>query len=223
MRLGRNALPTYLNRQTRVVSYLQNMAYQRHLDMVVGSLDRAGNGKPYSSAFGFTRLGHLLPDVYHKRFLVPFGEYMPRLVEYLPECLRRLTCTAAGSGKGLEAGTQPVVWQLIAGRVAPLVCFEAISPEIVASSVRAGGALLVNITDLSWFHDAMIGQQMMAFSVLRAVENRRYYVFACNTGPSAIIDPAGNITASVDGGKQSLLVGKAGFCSYITPFSYWFR
>lgn len=218
-----NALPTYLNKQTNVVSFLQNMAEKRDIDMVVGSLDRDGAGKPYSSAFGFTHLGKLLPDVYHKRFLVPFGEYTPHLVEYLPECLRRLTCTAAGSGQGLEPGTRPVVWQLIAGRVAPLVCFEAISPEIVASSVRAGGCLLVNITDLSWFHDAMIGQQMMAFAVLRAVESRRYYVFACNTGPSAIIDPSGKITASVDTGKQSLLIGKAGFCSEITPFSYWFR
>jgi apolipoprotein N-acyltransferase len=218
-----NALPTYLNRHANVVSYLENMAKQRQLDMVVGSLDRDNSGKPYSSAFGFTHLGTLEPDVYHKRFLVPFGEYMPHLVEYLPECLRRLTCTAAGSGQGLEPGVRPVVWSLIAGRVAPIVCFEAISPEIVASSVRAGGTLLVNLTDLSWFHDAMIGQQMMAFAVLRAVESRRYYVFACNTGPSAIIDPAGKITASLDCGKQSLLIGKAGFSSEITPFSYWFR
>jgi apolipoprotein N-acyltransferase len=216
-----NALPTYLKKESTALAYLTHLAAERQLAMVVGSLDRDKSGKPFSSAYGINSSGTLLPDVYHKRYLVPFGEYMPRLVEYLPECLQRLTCTAAG--KGLAAGDKPVVWPIFSGQVAPLVCFEAISPEIVSSSVRKGGTLLVNISDLCWFHNTMIGQQMLAFSVLRAVESRRYFVFACNTGPSAVISPTGKITNFVDTGKQGLLISKAAYCSEITPFTWWFR
>lgn len=216
-----NALPTYLKKETNALAYLTQLAAKKQLSMVVGSLDRDKSGKPFSSAYGITNAGALLPDVYHKRYLVPFGEYMPSLVEYLPECLQRLTCTAAG--KGLAAGDKPVVWPISSGNVAPLVCFEAISPEIVSSSVRQGGTLLVNISDLCWFHNTMIGQQMLAFSVLRAVESRRYFVFACNTGPSAVISPTGKITNFVDTGKQGILISKAAYCSEITPFTWWFR
>jgi apolipoprotein N-acyltransferase len=63
---------------------------------------------------------------------------------------------------------------------------------------------------------------MAAFSVLRAVENGRYFVFAANTGPSVIIDPVGRITASSAIGRDCVLVGKAGFTTDATPFTKWF-
>ncbi len=216
-----SALPSYLRNQNGTIANLAALAIQKKTDIVVGAMDRDDSDHPFNSAYGMSRAGRLLPDVYHKRYLVPFGEYTPWLVQYLPAWLQKLTNTP--SGGGFAAGAAAVVLPLPCGKVAPLICFETLSPELVCSSVRAGGSLLVNISDLAWFHDSMIGRQMLAFSVLRAVENRRYFVFAANSGPSAIVDPQGCIRAASAAGSQKLLAGKVGFATDLSPFTLWYR
>jgi apolipoprotein N-acyltransferase len=219
--LTESAIPAYLREQPETVEVLTLAAKHRQLDLVVGAMDRDSPEHPYNSAYGINSQGQFLTACYHKRLLVPFGEYTPYLVQYLPDWLRKLTNTP--SGGGFSAGKEPAVLPLTSGRLAPLICFETLSPELVASSARSGGGLLVNISDLAWFHDSQIGKQMLAFSVLRAVESGRYFVFAANSGPSAIVDPNGRITASSKPGQKTVLTGKVGYSSQVTPFCGWFR
>jgi apolipoprotein N-acyltransferase len=134
--------------------------------------------------------------------------------------MQRLTNTPAGGG--FDSGKAAVALPLTSGKVSPLICFETLSPELVASSVRQGGQLLVNVSDLAWFHESICGQQMIAFSVLRAIENGRYFVFAANTGPSAIIDTRGRVVSLSKQGQEQLLVGKVSLLSEMTPFTRWF-
>jgi apolipoprotein N-acyltransferase len=108
-------------------------------------------------------------------------------------------------------------------RIASLVCFETMSPELVVSPVRNGGELLVNLSDLAWFHDSMIGDQMVAFSVCRAVETGRYFVFAANTGPSVVVDTRGRIAAHSRAGARTVLTGDVRLCREQTPFTLWFN
>ncbi len=215
-----SSVPTYLSHERSTLTYLSALAKVHHLDMVVGAMDLNPQSKPYNAAYGITSGGGVLTSVYHKRYLVPFGEYTPAPVKGFPEWILRLTNTPAGGG--FESGIEPVVLNLNCGKVAPLICFETLSPELVASSVRKGAQLLVNVSDLAWFHKSMIGDQMVAFSVLRAVESGKYFVFAANTGPSAIIDPLGKITQISGLSKERLVVGRVGFVSETTPFSNWF-
>ena len=105
------------------------------------------------------------------------------------------------------------------GSLAPLICFETISPQLSAQSVRAGGELLANISDLAWFHDSIIGEQMIASAVLRAIENRRYFIFAANTGPSAIISMTGVISKKSAKNVQEVLTGKVALNSEISFFT----
>jgi apolipoprotein N-acyltransferase len=218
--LTESAIPTYLREQKSTSEALATEAKKRKIAVVIGAMDRE-DSRPFNSAYGMTADGELLPAVYHKRYLVPFGEYTPLLVQYLPEWLKRLTNTP--SGGGFAAGSGPVVLWLPCGKIAPLICFETLSPELVASSVRNGGQLLTNISDLAWFHDSMIGQQMLAFSVIRAVESHRYFVFAANSGPSAVIDPSGRIKAQSNAGQATLLTCRVGLSQEITPFVLWFH
>jgi apolipoprotein N-acyltransferase len=215
-----SALPTYLAESPATLTDLATIAKAQGIDMIIGSLDHDKDANPYNSAFGIDSNGRLFKETYHKRFLVPFGEYTPVLVEYMPEWMRRLTNTPAGGG--FSSGKDPVSLELTYGKVAPLICFETLSPELVASSARRGGQLLVNISDLAWFHKSCVGEQMLAFSVMRAVENSRYFVFAANTGPSAIIDAKGRIMHLSKQNIERLLVGKVKLSSEITPFTRWF-
>lgn len=216
-----SALPTYIKEEKETLAMLTQLSKNGKREMIVGSLDRDFDGHPYNSAFGITSGGTLLPSVYHKRYLVPFGEYMPDWVKHMPEWMQRLTSTPAGTG--FNSGKFPVVIDLAGHRVAPLICFETISPELVVTSVRNGGDLLVNISDLAWFHESTCGDQMIAFSVLRAVESGRDFVFAANTGPSAIINRYGRITTRSPQEKAVNLIGKVKFYSDRTPFVEWFN
>lgn len=216
-----SALPAYLKNEPALKETLAAFSRDGKRDMIIGSLDRDFDGHPFNSAFGIAADGRLLDAVYHKRYLVPFGEYLPAACKILPEWIQRLTNTPAGGG--FSAGKFPVALNLSGKSVAPLICFETLSPELVSSSVRNGGDLLVNLSDLAWFHESMVGDQMVAFSVLRAVETGRYFVFAANTGPSAITAPTGQIVALSPRGKETILTGKVALRKDFTPFTLWFH
>ena len=216
-----SSVPIFLNEHKHVIEELRNLARDRELDMVVGSMHRKIKTRPYNSAYGIGGNGTMVTNVYHKRYLVPFGEYAPAIIDLFPPVVRKLTNTPAGSG--FAAGTVPHVLDLPRGKIAPLICFECISPELVVSSTRAGGELLVNVSDLAWFHESSIGEQMIAFSIFRAIENRRYLAFAANTGPSAVIDPRGKVTARSKMSKALVLKGRVKFLKDRTIFSRWFQ
>lgn len=218
-----SSLPVVLNHQPDLVSKLSKLARERNCDMVVGAIDSFDSAKDddkFNAAFGFKSNGEMAQEAYRKRYLVPFGEYAPPILNIFPFA-RSLTNTPAG--KGLSAGRKPVIFKMTSGDVAPLICFECISPELTAASVKAGGQILVNISDLAWFHQSNVGDQMIAFSVMRAVENRRYLVFAANTGPSVIVDPLGKVHGKMKLDERKLVVGQAGFSNYLSPFTKWFR
>lgn len=219
--LHENALPTYLKDDPRTQQFLMHIAHERGIDIILGGLDSDKRKHPYNSAFGITKNGTLLDSIYHKRFLVPFGEYTPDIANYLPDVLRKLTSTPAG--RGLIAGKRPVMFYMPSGLIAPNICFEAIAPEISAESVRSGGTLIVNLCDLTWFHNSMIGDQMLAFATVRAIETKRYLVMAANTGPSAIIDPLGRMEAKTGMEQSAVLTGHIAFIHDMTPFASWFR
>lgn len=218
-----SSLPVVMKDFPGLSSKLADFARQKKVDMVVGAIDKFDDPKSddnFNAAFGFSASGQAAQEAYRKRYLVPFGEYAPPILNVFPFA-RSLTNTPAG--KGLSAGRKPVIFKLDSGNVAPLICFECISPELAAESVKAGGQLLVNISDLAWFHQSNVGDQMIAFAVMRAVENRRYLVFAANTGPSVIIDPLGKVRGSHKLDERKLVQGQVGYSNYLSPFTKWFR
>jgi apolipoprotein N-acyltransferase len=219
--LTESALPVFLKDSPSTMDWLCNEARSKNLDIIVGAMDKNKVNQPLNGAYAASCNGDIHTQVYHKQYLVPFGEYTPWLVNYMPEWLKRLTNTPAGGG--FAPGRGPVNFHIKGKNISPLICFECISPELVARSTREGGELLVNLSDLAWFHKSNCGQQMIAFAVLRAVENRRYFVFAANSGPSAIINPKGKIVTEIGQGGELLLSGKVGFNSQLSPFTLWYR
>ncbi|PWU02293.1 MAG: apolipoprotein N-acyltransferase [Candidatus Melainabacteria bacterium] len=215
-----SAVPTRLSKNPSMQDRLGKLAKTRNLDLVVGSIDEDSNGQVYNAVFAIRSDGTFLPQAYRKQYLVPFGEYTPVLVNYMPAWIKRLTNTPAGAG--YASGLRASVLELCRARVSPLICFETISPELASAGARAGGELLVNVSDLAWFHKSIIGEQMLACAVFRAVENHRFFVFAANTGPSAIISPSGTIRSELSQGLKMALSGKVALFSKLTPFTRWF-
>ncbi|SLM49205.1 putative Apolipoprotein N-acyltransferase [Nitrospira japonica] len=129
-----------------------------------------------------------LSKPYHKRVLMPFGEYMPleRFVSW--------PSWVGGRGYDRSSGNRPQLFSLPDGTVfSVLICWESLFSGLSRESVDEGARLLVQLNNPAWFGRSAASQQQNLSSVLRAVENRVPVLVASNTGPSQIIDAHGRI------------------------------
>ena len=130
--------------------------------------------------------GVALEATYDKHHLVPFGEYLP--LRWLFDPL--------GFGKVLSVpgdfspGPPPRALRLGAVVVQPLICYEALFPDLAwAGTQRA--AVLLNISDDAWFGRWMGPWQHLNLASHRAIEEGLPMVRATPTGVSAVIDAYG--------------------------------
>lgn len=142
----------------------------------------------FNSAFLVTPDGRLA-NVYHKRKLVMFGEYIP-LVHWLPFIKWFTPITG-----GFTSGDQPVTFALGDLRVhaAPLICFEDTFPGTARDSAGDDVDFLVNLTNDGWFGDSAAQWQHMANAVFRAVENNLPLIRCANNGVTCRIEASGRV------------------------------
>ena len=142
----------------------------------------------FNSAFLVTPDGRLA-EIYHKRKLVMFGEYIP-LVQWLP-FVKWLT-PITGS---FTPGGQPVTFALgdLHVNAAPLICFEDTFPGTARASAGNDVDFLVNLTNDGWFGNSAAQWQHMATAVFRAVENNLPLIRCANNGVTCWIDASGRV------------------------------
>ncbi|MFA7335570.1 MAG: apolipoprotein N-acyltransferase [Candidatus Obscuribacterales bacterium] len=158
---------------------------------VFGCFDNDKVGRKFNSVSAIAASGAVLPVVYHKRYLVPVGEYTPDWIRESPAGV--ILYGADKKYRDTSSGERPVIFDLGKAKIAPVICFECAYPKLCAQSIRAGGQLITDSSDNSWFERSILSNQMVGFCVMRAVENHRSFVFSTALGPSAIIDSSGHI------------------------------
>ena len=199
----------------------------RHgIPLLLGSMDYescSGRTNYYNSSFLFIP-GNKEPQVYAKRHLVLFGEYVP-LGRYFP-FLRSI----ADLEEDFTSGNKYVVFQLNgAARVfSVLICFEDTLPYLARGCVKAGARLLINQTNDAWFDPYWASRQHMAHCVFRCVENRVACLRDANSGVTCLIDSAGRIIARLeplgrDTREPEVLRATAGFSHGNMPLTFYTR
>lgn len=153
-------------------------------DLVV-SLPIEGAGKDYYNSV--MTLGQH-EAVYHKRHLLPFGEYLP-LQPLSGWVLEQLNIPLGAFAPG--SARQEL---LVAGgySFATTICYEDAFGELVARQVEQA-AFLVNVTNDAWFGDTSQPYQHMQMAQMRALETGRYLLRATNTGLTGFVGPDGRI------------------------------
>ncbi|WP_347311495.1 apolipoprotein N-acyltransferase [Defluviimonas sp. SAOS-178_SWC] len=132
--------------------------------------------------------------IYDKWHLVPFGEYVP-----LAELAAKfgIAAFAAQEGYGYTAGPGARTLDLgRAGKVLPLICYEAVFPQDLSSAPDRADWVL-QVTNDGWFGNLAGPYQHLAQARLRAVEQGLPLLRAANTGVTAVIDAKGRVLETV--------------------------
>ncbi|WP_076533552.1 apolipoprotein N-acyltransferase [Roseovarius nanhaiticus] len=197
------ALPVLLNRAEETLRDIAAAA--RGVPMVLG-VQRADGARYYNSMILTDGAGRQTA-LYDKHHLVPFGEYMP-----LGDLAARfgLRGLAQQYGNGYSAGPGPQMMDLGAlGRAVPLICYEGVFARDVAGAPGRADMLLL-LTNDAWFGEVSGPYQHLAQARLRSAEQGLPMIRAANTGVSAMIDAAGQITAQIS-------LGEAGYIDAALP------
>ncbi|HKK60702.1 MAG TPA: apolipoprotein N-acyltransferase [Salinivirga sp.] len=130
-------------------------------------------------------------DFYHKSKLVPGVEKVPyyQYFKFLDNFAADLGGTVGSLGKQAESS----VFRFMGTTVAPIICYESIYPEYVASYVKKGANFLFIITNDGWWGNTPGFEQHMRYARLRAIETRRSIARSANTGISAFINQRGDV------------------------------
>jgi apolipoprotein N-acyltransferase len=204
-------------------------AIARELDtaMLLGvdAVHYSARGPQFLNSAAFVSPSGEVLGRYDKMHLVLFGEYVP-LADRWP-WLQRFTplsvsCTPGRGPAAFDAGGL---------RVAPNICYESVMPHVlrgqVAGLARGGREpdVLVNLTNDGWFWGSSELDMHLACGVFRAVECRKPFLIAANTGFSAWIDGDGRILARGprrDVGTVLASVGPDGRSSWYLRHGDWF-
>lgn len=162
--------------------------------------------KPYNSViFQPKDAGPI--ELYDKRKLVMFGEYIP-FAQKWPEVYRSLGMVPLGVGKIWKAFKVDDV------TVAPSICFEDMIPQAMQDQVaflkRKGTPpdVLVSVTNDGWFRGSSMLDHHFACAIFTAVENRRPMLVAANTGLSGWISGNGQIMAESEKLEAAIVIAQ---------------
>jgi apolipoprotein N-acyltransferase len=196
-----------------VPNYLQAMsalARERHQQLLVGVLTHDAANDEYRNSI--RALGEPA-GVYHKRHLVPFGEYFP-VPAFVRSWLRLMSLPYEDITPG-AAIQAPLAVR--GARIAPTICYEDIFGSEQLVFLPASG-LLVNVSNDAWFGDTIAPHQHLQMARMRALETGRYMLRSTNTGITAIINERGVVVSKAPQFKPFVLLGSVQPFAGATPY-----
>ena len=125
---------------------------------------------------------------YDKRYLVPFGEYVPYR-DFFTQFVQRLDQV----GSDALPGTEPGAVDVAGSTLAVGICFDVAFDLPVRESVAEGGQLIVIPTNNANYNFTGQSDQQLAITQLRAVEHGRSAVVVSTSGISAVIESDGSV------------------------------
>jgi apolipoprotein N-acyltransferase len=195
-----SAVPGFLHRMRSFIDGVDAEAQRNQTQVLLGipALDPAA-GKFTNSVVLVGSAG----GIYHKRHLVPFGEYLP-----LDSLLRPVTEAAGIPVSNFSPGPQKQSLLRAAGYpVALSVCYEiAFGSEIIRDLPEA--RFLVTVSNDAWFGTSIGPHQHLEIARVRALESGRFLLRATNTGITAVIAPDGRVAARLAQFEAGVLEGE---------------
>jgi len=198
------AAPDYLLLTPHIFERIRDIVVKSKTFNLVGCLDatrKTGADVSYfNAAVHFSPNGQSL-GVYHKRHLVPFGEFVP-FQKYLT-----FLGPVVGNLGDFDSGDSYQKFQTAAFSYSPMICYEVIFPDDARRALLTQADALVNISNDAWFGWTASPYQHAMMAVVRSAEERKPLLRSANTGISLITDPLGNILNSTRLYEEQVITG----------------
>lgn len=183
------AVPIYFEQARGYLQPFREMLQNRGSHWVMGGFSWR---EPTEETFNTVRIATLEGAVdYHKRNLVPFGEYMP--FRWVLDFLRRwvaIPMSDISAGKG-DPTPLPVGDTL----AAVSICYDdAFGEEVIRQLPEAH--YLINVSNDAWFGNSWAPAQHQEIARLRALETDRHLLRSTNTGITSSINRFGLVLES---------------------------
>ena len=181
------------------------VAYQ--IDKLINELDTplvAGvvlnrNGAPENASILYSpKVGD--GSIYLKRYLTPFGEYMPL------RSLAEIISPYADSVVDFQPGKRFVPHYIKGYPIAPIICYEILNDGIIRQAAMKSTAFIVQ-TNSATFANTPESAQQLAITRIRAVEHSREILSVSTVGISAFIDNNGQVKSQTAENVSTLLAG----------------
>jgi apolipoprotein N-acyltransferase len=204
------AVPDYLHRVQPYLQQLRAEMKKKEADLLLGLFIKT-DGRLLNSMVNVST-----DEVFHKRHLVPLGEYIPLRV--LIEFFNRFVKIPMSD---IASGDDDQALMTVAGVPAGVtICFEeAFARDVIRDLPEA--RLLVNVSNDAWFEDSHEPHQHHAIARMRALEAGRYMIRSTNTGITSLIGPHGEVLKQLPQFETAVLRGEVQPLSGATPFVRW--
>jgi len=205
-----------------------------NVPLATGFMTPVGREAYYNEAYLFTpQLSqlydtlHLQPadlGVYRKQHALAFSEQVPLVLS------RALHWLGTPEERALQTGNKPLAFRFVDPlgydrSLAFVICWDQMYPATVAHQVRQGIDFMAFLMNDGWFYDSPGPRQLLAFTQLRAIENRRGVVRSSNQGFSGYVDAFGRIDRQLPAHvatTQTVLVEPNTRLSLFTRYPNWF-
>jgi apolipoprotein N-acyltransferase len=205
------SIPAFQHQVADLLEWLEESARLHGTDLFIGLpyLDRERH-EYFNSLLLVNRPG----EMYHKRHLVPFGEYLP-FKSWLGGILRFLEIPMSDFSRGNDH--KPILEgdNAIAGLS---ICYENVFGEEVRLALPEA-ELLINVSNDAWFGDSLAPHQHLQMAQMRTLETERYMLRATNSGISAVIDPKGRIIARAPQFEAAVVTAEVRRLDGLTPYA----
>ena len=193
----------YLLEEPAFLQRVKKLAEDSKAYILIGTPYEDGSGKAYNSLVAFSPKGEIIGR-YDKQNLVPFGEYLPLRFLFYP-ILKSTDFFSADFDFGPKEAR---LIEINGIKIGAAICFESTFVDPLKDRVKKGANLLLTVTNDAWFGSSSAAYEHLNCGILRAVENRKYFIQTGNTGFSAIIEPYGRILAKTNLNERRALTFK---------------
>ena len=161
--------------------------------------------------------------MYHKRALMPFGEYLP-----FSDLFPWIRSLSPMSGN-LSAGkiVSPVFFPEVKERAVPevragvLICYEDLVGRLSREYAFLDANVFVNLTNDAWYGHSHAQRQHSMLAAWRAVEGSKSLIRATNTGYSVVYGPRGETLATIPMYQPGFAVASVPLLSSQSPYVRW--
>jgi apolipoprotein N-acyltransferase len=158
------------------------------LGMVIGALSETKSEEINNSLIGIGNIS----GIYDKKFLVPFGEYVPLsgLFSVFFDFFN-FNRPQIFSGKNSELIGNNLI------KISSAICYEIAYQNIFLSNSKETNVLF-NASNDNWFGTGLGPHQHLQIARFRAAEHQKYLVRSTSTGISALINHHGQILKKIE-------------------------